>query len=662
MSAGAERWIRTRILCSVGLVVLLFGGVTFKAYKLHADDGDRLREMADQQYLKRSKLAPRRGTITDRHGTPLAVSVDVDSIFANPRMIGSAAPAVARQLAQLLDLDVWALQKKLSTRRYFVWVKRRIGPGPARQVRELKIRGVSLTKESRRFYPNHALAGSVIGFAGLDAKGLEGVELSLERWLRGNTVRVAGLRDALGRSVLSDGLKQAPSSGHTVKLSLDKFIQFETEQALKEAYLEVMPKTGWVAAVVMDPRTGDLLSMASEPSFDPNRYGKAKPWQRRNRSVTDAFEPGSTLKVFSVGAALHAGLIKPDEVIPCEKGRWKVGHYTIHDSHRYDELDVAGILKKSSNIGVAKIGFRLGKQGLYSGLRRFGFGQRTQVMFPGERAGVLRDPRRWSDVGLANISFGQGMTTTVLQLAQALSAVANKGKMMRPRLVLEVRDQLGQIVQEVRPGGRQVIAPWVARSLLRMLEGVTEEGGTGVDAAMEHFRVAGKTGTAQKVDPVTGTYSTDRWLSSFIGVVPVSKPRLAIVVVVNDPDGEKHYGGEVAGPIFKRIAGKALGYLGVKPDRFERSTKAARRPQRPATEGFVVMSDPAPPLPGEGRPRGRILVPDFTGMSITEVITEARKAGLRLELLGSGRAVAQSPGPGPTPQGTLCRVSFRPPG
>jgi len=662
---GTGRWIRWRMVGGGVVLVGLFLLVMFKAYRLHAVEGPRLREMAEQQYLREIKLPPRRGTIYDRNGTPLAVSVDVDSVYANPRMIGGDAPGVARALGQVLDLDPWALQRQLSSRRYFSWVKRRIAPREAAAVRALKIKGIYITKESRRFYPNHHLAANVVGFAGLDAKGLEGVELAFDGWLRGESARMAGLRDALGRPVLSEGVKQTPSAGHDVRLTLDKYIQFETEQVLAELYKTVRPKTGWVAAVVLDPRRGDILAMASMPSFDPNRYGEADAARWRNRCVTDAFEPGSTLKVFTVAAALEAGVVKPGEVFDCEKGRWRVGRYTIHDSHAYDKLDLTGILVKSSNIGSAKIAFRLGKDAVIRSLRRFGFGKRTGLRLRGERAGVLRDARRISDVGLANIAFGQGLTTTVLQLAQGFGAVANDGVMMSPRIVDRISRESGETETQREPVGRRVMPRWVARTLLRILRGVAAPGGTGADAAMERYTVAGKTGTAQKVDPVTGTYSFDRWFSSFIGIVPATRPRLVIAVAVNEPDGEKHYGGEVAGPAFRQIAEKALAYLGEKPDRKAPPRKKAVGASQ-AAEGYVVTDgggeeDPAPPLPGQGGPRGQVLVPDFTGMSISEVIAEARRVGLPTELSGSGRAVAQSPGPGPTPRGTVCRVSFRPP-
>jgi cell division protein FtsI (penicillin-binding protein 3) len=656
----SQTWVRARMIFAALLLVGGFGAVVHRAYRLQAVEGPRLREMAEQQYLKEIELPPRRGTILDRHSTPLAVSVDVDSVYANPRIVGERAAEAGRQLGEVLGLDGWSLQRQLSSRRYFTWIKRRISPQEAKRVRALNLRGVYLVPESRRFYPNNGLGSSVVGFAGVDAKGLEGVELGYEDWLRGTSVRVAGLRDALGRHVLSDGSQPVSTATHDLQLTLDKLIQYETEQAITDALREADPQNGWVAAVVMDPRTGDILSMASAPSFDPNHYDQAKPWQWRNRAVADAFEPGSTMKVFTVGTAMEMGLIQTDEVFDCEKGSWRLGHYTIHDSHPNDKLDAAATLKKSSNICAAKIGFRVGKVPLYQALRRFGFGRRIDLELPGARGGVLRSPKRWSDVALANISFGQGLTTTVLHLAQGMSAIANGGVMMRPRLVLGIRNARGEIDKSYPPEGTHLLSRPVADRLLGMLVGVTERGGTGVDAALERYSVAGKTGTAQKVDPVTGTYATDRWVSSFMGAVPAKKPRLVIVVVVNEPSGEKHYGGEVAGPVFKRIATQAMAYLGVKPDLPERIEKRRPSGAAVATEGYID-EEAAPPLPGEGGEGGDVLVPDFTGLSIAEVIAAARRAELRLELDGSGRAVAQSPGPGPATRRSVCRVSFRPP-
>ena len=661
---NASRWIRWRLILVALLLCGAFGLVVNRAYRLQAIDGPRLREMAEQQYLKEIELPPRRGTITDRHDIPLAVSVDVDSVYANPRQAGERAAETAPQLAEALGLERWALQKQLSSRRYFVWIKRHVTAAEARAVRDLKVRGVALTKESQRFYPNHGLGSSVVGFAGTDAKGLEGVELGFENWLRGTPRRIAGLRDALGRSVFADGAQPTDTATHDVQLALDKSIQFESEQAVAEAFSEVRPETGWVAAVVLDPRNGDVLAMATAPSYDPNRYQEAKPSQWRNRAVADAFEPGSTMKVFSIGAALELGVVQPGDRFDCERGRWRVGHYTIHDSHAHEQLTVAGIVKKSSNIGAAKIGFLLGKQRLHHYYQRFGFGERTGTELPGERAGVMRGAARWSDVALANIAFGQGLTTTVIQLAQAFTVMANGGVLMRPRLTLSIRNERGERVKEYAPSGHRVLSEAAAERMLQLMRAVVEPGGTGEAAALERYTVAGKTGTAQKVDPVTRLYATDRWVSSFIGLVPAVKPRLVIAVVVNEPGGDKHYGGEVAGPVFKRIAERALAYLGVKPDRPapDPTRRRAPAPVLAGSEAGFVDEENAPPLPGEGGPDGDVLVPDFTGMSMVEALAAARRADLKLELEGSGRAVGQSPGPGPAARQTLCRVSFRPPG
>lgn len=686
------RWIKFRVFIAILILLALFGLVLRRAYKLQTEQGERLRDFAEQQYLKEIELPSRRGTISDRHGQPLAISVEVDSVYANPRMIGAQAAQVAQQLAPILETDVWALQKQLTSRKYFVWLKRRISPKESKLVRELKLRGVYLTKESRRFYPNHGVGATVVGFAGLDAKGLEGIELSYDEWLRGSSRRVGGLRDALGREVQHEGLREQDDTvGHDVQLTLDKFIQFETELAIAEAYKSVRQPTGWVAALVLDVKSGDILAMASMPSFDPNRYFEAKPQQWRNRTVADSFEPGSTMKAFSVGAGLEFGVTNLNEVFDCGRGAWRMGRYTIHDAHALDKLDVAGVIKKSSNIGTAKIALRLGKQQLYRTLKEFGFGQKTGIELPGEQSGVLRSPKRWADITLANIAFGHGLSATALQLAQAYGALANDGVMIKPRIVMNIRDQRGQVVQETPTPRRQVFSAGGSRRMLKLLVGVTEKGGTAMEAALSRYTVAGKTGTAQKVDPKTGKYAEDRWVSSFIGVTPASSPSLAIVVVVNEPAGDKHYGGEVAGPIFRQIAGKALAYLGVKPDKAGEDNEgkgsktkmlvadSAREMAAPTDDYVEAITEEemaAPPLPDEfvsaktdnlphnddtPTPAQRLTtVPDFTGMSMAEVITSAAKAGLKLELLGSGRAVAQSPGPGAVPRDTMCRVELKP--
>jgi cell division protein FtsI (penicillin-binding protein 3) len=678
------KWIQIRIYLVSGVLLSLLLAVVLSAYRLQITDGQKFKEMAEGQYLRDIELPSRRGSILDRRGTPLAISVEVDSVFANPRVVGKDADRVAKKLAAILGIPKRRISKTLRSKRYFRWIKRRITPRLAAEVRAAKLPGIQLTRESRRFYPNRKLGGLVLGFSNLDGRGLAGVERAYDGWLRGSRVRLPGLRDARGRRLLADGFHGEVTAGHDAVLTLDKTIQYDVERALAKAKL--MPKTGWAAAVVMDVQNGDILAMSSAPNFDPNLYAKAKVRYRRNRAITDAFEPGSTLKIFTVAAALEAGAIKPHSSLHCEQGRWKIGRYTIHDTHHHGRLSVRDILKHSSNICSSKIGFRLGKEGLYRGLKSMGFGIKADLLLPGGRRGILRKPDRWSDVGLANIAFGQGMTATVMQLTQGLTAVANGGLMMKPRLVSEVRKSTGETVRRFEPQGRRVMREEVATAVRKMLVSVTEKGGTGETAALERYTVAGKTGTAQKVDPKTRKYSTRLWVASFIGIVPASAPRLAIAVVVNDPDAKKkYYGGDIAAPIFRDIASRALSYLGVAPDKKAASPTVANRKKSSDKRNRLAKAKRQAELKKAKQAKAKRskvkaenvalakrvkraragtavrLIPDFTGMSLGEAISAASKAKVQLQPKGSGRAVAQSPGPGPASKTEVCRVSFRPP-
>lgn len=664
--ASAQRWLRWRVGLFVLVLLLGFALVVRRSFQLQVRDGARLKELAAQQYLKYIELPARRGPIFDRHGAPLAISVEVDSICANPRQVGAAAREVATQLSPLLGVGRGELLGRLRSRRFFVWLKRRVTSEVAGRVRALQLPGVFLQRESRRFYPNGALAGALLGFSGVDGRGLEGVERSLDRWLRGSVMRVRALRDALGRSVLDQALGEGERQGQQVVLTIDKLIQHEAEQALAEAQRNVVPGSGWTAAVVMDPWTGDILALAGTPAFDPNRVAQARPSDWRIRALADAFEPGSTLKLFTVMSALVTGVTNERQLIDCENGSWRIGRRVIHDHKPHGLLSVADVVKKSSNIGVSKLAFRMGKQRLNEGLRRFGFAQRTGLLLPGERAGVLHDPAHWSDVALANIAFGQGMTATMVQLVRALAAIGNGGHLVVPRLVLQTMRE-GAAATEVPPlRGETVVEEDLARRMLAMMRGVTEDGGTAEAAAVEGYSVAGKTGTAQMVDPATGTYSTTKWLSSFMGLVPATRPRLAIIVVIKEPAGPSHFGGEVAGPVFKRIAGQALRHLGVAPD-LPVGEALARRPGARTPAASVPPSAPVEPpaLPqvaDEVSDDGQGLeVPDFRGLGMAEVIDRARAAGLALRLIGSGVAVSQRPSPGALVGTTGCAVTFEPP-
>lgn len=687
-SADPMRWIRLRVRVALGLFVLLLLAIGHRAFGLQLVHGKRYREQAQRQAIHTVKLPAKRGPVLDRHGNRLAVSVDVPSVYANPREVGERAPEHAKQLAKILDADQFLLAEKLGGRRYFEWVKRRVTPRQAEQVTALKLRGIYLTREARRFYPNRRLAGSVVGFSGLDGSGLEGVERSFDSWLRGSRSTITGLRDAHGKLVYIEGRPDlTPSSGHTVMLTLDKKIQFITENALRKAVELYRAKGG--TAVVMDPTSGDLLALASVPDFDPNNVQAADPESLRNRAVVDAYEPGSTLKVFTMAAALEHRVVRLGEQIYCENGMIEIGRHKIKDSHPHKWLDLSGVIQKSSNIGATKIGQRLGKRRLYTALRLLGFGHKSGLLLPGERSGDLEHWRRWSEAKLSNVSFGQGMTATPVQLAAALSALASGGMLYRPRLVLEIRDANGSPVVQYRKHWRRVISPRVAAEVMAMMRTVVEKGGTGEEAAIPGYTVAGKTGTAQKVAETsvkraqaqalaaaeaalkglaptrkTAGYADDLYHASFMGVVPATRPRLVIVVLVDEPQGE-YYGGTVAGPVFRQIGEEALRYLGIPQDEGaeDASRKRKVKPAPPAPREAVAGPEPrAPALPAT-QPEGPTLeMPDLTGLSLRAAVDRLRGLGIECRFVGTGKVVSQEPASGRATRNTVCRVALAPPG
>ena len=648
------------MLVVAALLALGLGASLYRAWELQVGRHGDLRAMAEDQYLKQVEIAPSRGSIVDRNGEPLAVSVEVDSVYADPREIIDFL-RTSEKLGTLLGLDRRKLREKLARGRRFVWVKRRIDSADAKRVREAKLRGIHLVPESRRFYPGRDLAASTIGFTNIDSQGIEGLELSLDELLRGQRRLAAGLRDALGRELLVGGrVDPASVSGHDITLTLDRRIQHAADQALAAAVAEHEARGGF--AVFTDPRTGEVLALSTAPSYNPNDPDKTRSSARRNYAVADLFEPGSTMKTFAIAAALDRGVVKPGDRFHCEWGAYSIGEYVINDHEKAGWLDLGGVMQRSSNIGAAKIARLLGREQLHAYLQRFGFGRPTGIELRGERGGVLRPPARWSEVGLANIAFGQGVTVTAVQLAAALGAIADGGRLRPIRVVRQIRDGSGRVVGSEAPAPVQVLSSRAARQVTALMELVTQPEGTGVLAAIPGYAVAGKTGTAQKVDPVTKTYSSDVFVSSFVGFVPAEAPRVLGVVVIDEPRG-KHYGGQVAAPIFRVVASEALRVLDVPPRSRDlgRNAKAfdVRGPTPGAPErtgdGFVALREPTPAT-------GDADVPDFTGLSMGEAIELAHRLSLRPLLVGSGRAVGQSPGPGPAPAGTTVRLVFAPPG
>jgi cell division protein FtsI (penicillin-binding protein 3) len=635
-----EKWTRIRIRMVAGVFLFFFAITSARAFYLQIFKKDQLVKLAEKEHQKIVALTPARGAIYDRNNAPMAVSIEMDSCYAEPRNIDNISETVAT-LAPLLGTSKESLQNKLNASKNFVWLQRRMPPDVVLKIKELDLEGIGFVKETKRFYPNGEVAGNVIGFTGLDPDGLEGIELKYNSTILGSTGYLVTERDALGRDIAQKGtVVTKASKGQNVTLTLDRNIQYITEKELANAVTQSGAKGGM--ALVMEPQTGRVLAMANYPSFNPNAYFRYSPSIYRNKNIVDSFEPGSTFKVFLISAALEEKVVTPNDTFNCENGSYSIGGRTIHDTHKYGRLSVSDILKYSSNIGAAKIGSRLGQERLYSHLKDFGFGARTAIDLPGEAYGYLRDGSQWFSVELATISFGQGVSATALQLATAISAVANGGELMKPYLVEKISDENGVELEHISPQvRRRVISPETAMTMTRMMEGVTSEGGTGMNATVEGYQVAGKTGTAQKVDPVTKGYSAVKRTASFVGFVPAVNPRLTILVVVDEPKTSP-YGGVVAAPAFRAIAQQTLCYLKVPPDKGIKTrpeTVDAKKP--PPADNTTAASEGMIDDGNEGT-----VMPNFHGMSMREVLQAMEKKGLNVKLLGSGRAIEQSPLPG----------------
>jgi cell division protein FtsI (penicillin-binding protein 3) len=596
----------------------------------------------------------------------LAGSADAQSIFADPAVLekDDGRGDALRKVAQALKLDPGAVRRKLGKSSRFVWIARRISPAQAAQVQAIlkasRVRGIALVPETRRYYPKLELASQLLGIVGDDGEGLEGVELGLDEVLRGESSKMPSLRDGAGKVVLA----QAPKAGQEregarVELSIDQGIQLSAERALAAAVKRSRALSGM--AVALEPRTGEVLAMASFPPFNPNAPKRGT--ELRNRVVTDSFEPGSTVKTFTIAGALARGAVRPLDPIDCGNGRYAIGAHVIHD---HDGLGWAGaskILAVSSNIGAAKIGERLGRAGLHESLGAFGLGERTGVGLPGEIRGQLPPPR--SNVALATQSFGHGLTANALQMTAAYAAIANGGKLMRPIVVRRVVDPAtGEVLEAATPAVvREAVPADVAETMTRFLVGVVEDPkGTGKRARLDGWRVAGKTGTARKVDPVSGGYASDRHFSSFIGFAPAESPRVVIGVFLDEPKGDVH-GGEVAAPAFREIVEEAMRLMGVPATGpvAEPPPVAAAAPQEEEPEGPPPVELAARAEAAEGGLN--VAVPLLSGLPARSAIRTLERLDLAAELDGSGRVVKQWPSPGKVVErGTRVRMRLAPTG
>jgi len=555
--------IKLRVIIVGAIFTFFFIIIGVKAMYLQVFRCSWLSQKAADQYEVSFKSSGKRGTIFDRNLREMAVSIDVMSIAAHPTQIENSKSA-AKLLSKALNIDRKILVKKLKSKKKFVWIKRKVTPKEAEAVKKLNMDGLDFIPEHKRFYPNKTLAAQLIGFTDIDDHGLEGIEFNYNDDLSGEAFQYKVLRDAHGRGFEAENMNGVSSSGKNLVLTVDSTIQYIAEKVLAETVEEFSAESGM--AVVMVPETGAILALAHVPLFNPNALERfhRKIW--RNRVITDPFEPGSTMKIFSAAAAIESGSSSPNSIFFCENGAYKMGRHIIHDTHEHGWLSLQQIIKYSSNIGAIKFSAITGPEYLSNTLQNFGFGSKTGIDCPGETAGSLPPFRRWTKVDTGTISFGQGVSVSALQLIAATSAIANKGILMRPYVVQAITDHNGRLIKSFGPRRiRKVISEKTAGALSRIMQSVITEGGTGVNAALDGYSVCGKTGTAQKIDE-NGRYSYEKYVASFVGFAPVENPKIAVLVVVDEPK-KQHYGSIVAAPAFKAIAQKTLDYMHIAPKR-----------------------------------------------------------------------------------------------
>lgn len=562
MKSTETKNIKSRTIIIGIFFSLFFTAIGAKAVYLQIFHGPRLSQKAADQYERSFKSIGKRGTIYDTHLAEMAVSINITSIAAYPPRIDDVR-ATAKSLAKILKIDLKALQRKLSSKKKFIWVKRRAAPKETLAVRNLNIAGIAFIPEHKRFYPNKTLAAQVLGFTNIDDNGLEGIEFYYDNYLQGASGSFTIITDALGRSFEAEDNQLLNYSGNNLILTLDRTIQYIAEKTLEETVNKFAARSGIV--IVMVPETGALLAVAHYPFFNPNAFSGFSREDWRNRSITDPFEPGSTMKIFSAAAALESGSSTPNSIFYCENGAYKIGKDVVHDIHSYGWLTLPQIIKFSSNIGAVKLSEITGPEALYKILKDFGFGTKTGIDSPGETTGSLAHYKRWAKIDTGTIAFGQGISVSALQLITAVSAIANGGILMKPYIVQAITDQNGGLVETFGPKViRRAVSSTTARTIARIMRTVIAKGGTGVHAALEGYSAGGKTGTAQKIDE-KGEYTKGKYMASFVGFAPAEKPEVAILIIVDEPSKE-HYGGIVAAPAFRKIANKTLNYLNIPPE------------------------------------------------------------------------------------------------
>jgi cell division protein FtsI (penicillin-binding protein 3) len=650
----SDNWkvtIQRRLFFAAVLFVVWASGIQARLVFLQVYKHADLAARGENQSARAIPISAKRGDILDRHGRVLAYSVDSESVFAVPPDIenaSTAAAAVCRALADCSAKDQEALVARLRQKRAFVYVRRQVTPAQARRIADLGLEGIRFVKEDHRFYPKKQLAAQLLGFVGVDNKGLAGLEAAYDGQISGTQGKLLYEKDARGHAF--SRLERPPTAGASVELTIDEYLQHIAERELRDAVVRNKAAGGTV--IVMDPNTGEILAMANEPTFNPNAFADAAPDQRRNRAVQDLYEPGSTFKVVTASAALEEHLFGVDQMIDASGGRIKIGSRVIPDTHDYGVLSFTDVIVKSSNVGAIRVGLRLGpdRLGLYA--RRFGFGRVLSPDFPGETAGILWDPAKLDSSALASMSMGYQVGVTPLQMVTAVSAVANGGQLVEPRVVRAL----------VRDGKRLEVNPTILGRTISKETSVTMTGimeqvvakGTATFAQIDGYTIAGKTGTAHKL--VNGRYSNTDYFASFVGFLPSRNPVATIIVVLDSPHAQGHFGGPIAGPVFQQIAQATLRHYSIAPTLnapppvlvARRNTPLDTRSSRASHEASIV------PI---GAPGASHDLPDFHGLSAREVVRMLTKMGLTARLHGNGVVATQMPVAGTSiDQGTTCEL------
>ncbi len=604
--------VRKRIVFLFVIIFMTIVILSFRLVWIQVIYSEEYQKKAIEQRRMQVKVEPKRGIIYDRKGNELAISASSETVVAIPPEIVNPQ-ATARELASVLEMDYNSVYERLTKNARAVYVKRKLNKEMAAKVRQLDLKGITFTEESKRYYPNDNLASHLLGFAGIDSQGLDGLELAYDKYLRGTPGRIEIEKDATGRSMPNSGEEYVPpQDGYNIYLTIDEVIQYIVERELDRALKEFSISGGTV--IVMEPRTGSILALANRPDYNPNHFTDYPQKSWRNRAISDGFEPGSTFKIITTAAALEAGVVNENDIF-VDPGHIKVSGENIscwkYGGHGRQTF--AEVVQNSCNPGFVQVGMRLGKEEFYNYIMALGFGNTTEVKLPGEARGILSKYDAIGPVELATMTFGHGITVTPIQLTAAVSAVANEGLLMRPRLVEEIRTTTGELHEIVDPiPVRQVISSETAKRTLKLLESVVSDG-TGTNAKIEGYRIGGKTGTAKH-------YGAEVYDASFIGVLPIDDPRMVITVVLYDVTGYPYYGSQTAAPVFRNIALDVLRYLEIPPE----------------------LS-----LPDEKNAQQRLLIPDVTGLNVFEAEDMLRKNDLDVKLVGgSNKVLKQVPLPG----------------